>query len=293
MSLKADLFIDCRCDLGEGPFWHPDRAELFWFNINAGDLYRANPKGEVLDRWRFDEPVSAAALIDHDTLLVAAASGVMRFSILSGEREMIAPLEDDMPATRSNDSRVSPQGTWWVGTMSRSEDATSGKLYGFRDGVFSIIKSPVHIPNAICFAPDGTRAYFADTPSRKIMKVDLDPQTGMPAGDWSLFVDLAGQPGAPDGAVTDAEGFVWNAEYGGGRVVRYSPDGEVDNIVEVPCANVTCPVLGGPDLKTLYITTAAQGMTDDEKEAAPLAGGIFECEVDVPGVPEVRVRYDS
>ncbi len=287
---RAEIFIDCRCNLAEGPFWHPLRRELFWFDIMQGRLFRADATAKVLDRIAFDEPVSAAALIDYDTLVIAGASGLYRLDVPSGARQKLFDLETDKPGNRSNDARVAPDGSWWIGTMGTDEGQGAGALYRFAGGQFTQLLSGITVSNATCFAPDGKTAYFSDTPTRQIRKVALDPETGMPASDWEVFVDLTGQPGAPDGAVTDSEGFVWNAEYGGGRVVRYAPDGKVDRVIEVPSPNATCPAFGGEDLKTLYITTAAQGLSDDQRASHPDAGGIFSIEVDVPGVAETVLR---
>lgn len=290
MSDKAELFIDCKCFLGEGPFWHPERKELFWFDINVGHLYRANSAGEILGRIEFGEPASAAALIDRNEILVATATGILKLDIESAAKKKIADLEADNPHTRSNDARVSPSGDWWIGTMRNGSSDEHGALYRYREGQFTKLIDPVDIPNATCFSPDGSIAYFADTMTRKILKVALDKDTGLPAGDWEVFVDNTGATGAPDGAVVDSEGYLWNAEFNGGRVVRYSPDGEVDRVIELPCPRVTCPAFGGDDLKTLYITTAREGASPEELEKYPLAGSMFSIEVDVAGLPETPVR---
>ncbi len=290
MTDYAELFIDCRCQLGEGPLWHRNRSELFWFDIDAGTLFRANGKGEILARVSFGEPVAAAAVIDDQTLLVASATALLTFDIGTGRFAPHLPLEADNPATRSNDSRVCPQGAWWIGTMGRNSEEGAGTVYHYRNGVLSVIRSGISIPNATCFSPDGHIAYFADSPSRRIEKVALDPETGLPQGDWQVFVDLSGQSAVPDGAVVDCDGFVWNAEYGSGRVVRYTPDGTIDRIVEVPSPNVTCPSFGGDDLRTLYITTAAQSMDENALTLYPYAGGVFAYALDVPGLPETPVR---
>lgn len=290
MTDTAEIFVDCKCDLAEGPFWHPKRNELFWFDINKGRLFHADAKANVLDRIAFDEPVSAAALIDYDTLMIATASGLQRLDIASGAREPVIALEADNPDTRTNDSRVAPDGSWWIGTMGTTEVANAGTLYRYFEGEFTTLLPRQSIPNATCFSPDGRIAYFADSPTRQIRKVALNAETGLPDGPWEVFVDLTGQSAVPDGAVTDTEGFVWNAEYGGSRVVRYAPDGTVDRVVELPCPNITCPAFGGEDLKTLFITTAAQGMSEQQLAEYPLSGGIFRFDVDAPGLAETKLK---
>jgi sugar lactone lactonase YvrE len=154
-----------------------------------------------------------------------------------------------------------------------------------RSGQVTKLLPDIHIPNATCFAPDGKTAYFTDGVTGVIRKVAIDRDTGLPVGAWEDFVRVAG-PGGPDGAVVDSEGFLWNATWGGHRVVRYAPDGNIDREVHVPVSRVSCPAFGGSDLKTLYITTAREGATAEELEKEPLAGGVFAIRVDVPGLPE-------
>ncbi|MBU1175387.1 MAG: SMP-30/gluconolactonase/LRE family protein [Alphaproteobacteria bacterium] len=290
MAERAELLIDCRNSLGEGPLWHPDRGELFWFDINANTLFRAGPDGKIDATFDFGEPVAAAAVVDDKRLLVASATAILDFDIETGRFSPRLALEADNPATRSNDSRVSPQGAWWIGTMSRDESGTAGSLYHYFGGKLTTLRKGVGIPNSTCFSPDGRIAYFADSPTRRIEKIAIDPGTGVPIGDWEVFVDLTGQSAVPDGAVVDAEGCLWSAEYGSGLVVRYTPDGRRDRAVELPCPNVTCPCFGGADLKTLYLTTASQHMSAEELARHPHAGSVFAYPLDVPGQAETPVR---
>jgi sugar lactone lactonase YvrE len=290
MSDTAELFIDCRNSLGEGPLWHKGRGELFWFDINANRMFRAGPGGDIRAEIDFGEPVAAAAIVDDSHLLIAAATGILDFDIETGAFSERLPLEADNPVTRSNDSRVSPHGAWWIGTMGRNAEPGVGAVYHFLGGKLTLLRDKVGIPNATCFSPDGRIAYFTDSHTKRIEKVAIDPETGAPVGDWEHFVDLSSKGVSPDGAVCDAEGFVWNAEYGGGRVTRYSPDGRIDREVAVPCPNITCPCFGGDDLKTLYITTAAEGMTPEASAQYPHAGSLFAFALDVPGQAETPVR---
>jgi sugar lactone lactonase YvrE len=175
--------------------------------------------------------------------------------------------------------------------MSLTDPGTtpSGALYQVRGSEVTRILDGLHIPNATCFAPDGRTAYFTDSATRVIRKVAIDRDSGLPVGPWEDFVRVAA-PVEPDGAVVDSEGFIWNAEWQGRRVTRYAPDGRVDRVVHVPVSRPTCPAFGGKDLKTLYITSARQGMTPAEIEAEPASGGVFAIEVDVPGLPENLFR---
>lgn len=290
MSPTASLFCDELCSLGEGAFWHPLRNELFWFDINAGVLFGADPAGTIHHRIEFVRPASAAALIDFHNLAIAAQGELLTLDI---DAKTMAPLHEFEPAnplTRSNDGRVSPSGVWWVSTMGKNAEHKAGTIYAFAEGQLAPVVTKVTIPNAICFSPDGKIAYYTDTPTRRILSAQIDPTTTKPLSDWQLFVELEDGPGAPDGAITDSQGNVWSAEYGGGRVVRYTPDGRLDLVVNVPARNVTCPTLGGADLKTLFVTTARQGLDESDIESAPYSGAVFAIDVDVPGRAEVPLR---
>jgi len=292
MNETAELFIDSRCELGEGPFWHPFVERLFWFDILNRTLFSAQADGTMVDRFIFEETVTAAGIIDADHLALAAVPGMIRLELSSDSREPLLPLEADSTATRANDGRVNKAGGLWIGTMGlRDPDrVAAGALYQVRDGQVTQLLDDVLIPNSTCFSPDGRRAYFADTPSGVIRTVELDPETGLPRGEWSEFVGQGEHAGAPDGAVVDAEGFVWSARWGGSSVIRFAPDGRVDRIVELPASHVTCPAFGGADLRTLYITTAREGLSETQLAEQPLAGGVFSIAVDVPGQPETLIR---
>ncbi|MEO6012992.1 MAG: SMP-30/gluconolactonase/LRE family protein [Devosia sp.] len=291
MNDTAELFIDSRCELGEGPFWHPLQERLFWFDILNKTLFSATAGGIMVDRFTFDATVTAAGVIDADHLAIASSAGIFKLQISTDTRELISALEPDSTAVRTNDGRVNPAGGLWIGTMGLNNPSkvAAGALYQVRAGQVTKLRSDVYIPNANCFSPDGRTAYFADTPTGVIQQVSIDPETGLPNGEWREFVRVDG-PGQPDGAVVDSEGFIWNAQWNGSRVVRYSPSGKVDRIVKLPVSKTTCPAFGGKDLKTLYITSAREGMSPDELAAEPNAGSVFAIEVDVPGLPENLFR---
>jgi sugar lactone lactonase YvrE len=142
---------------------------------------------------------------------------------------------------------------------------------------------------APCFSPDGRIAYFADSPTRTIRRAPIDPGGGLPTGPWSDFA-VCPAPHQPDGAVVDAKGFLWSAQWDGAAVVRHAPDGSVDRVVQLPVSRPTCPVFGGDDLSTLYVTSSRDQLTGEQLLREPLAGGTFCMRVDVPGAPETLVR---
>lgn len=291
MSQTAKLILDSQCALGEGPLWHPGRQQLFFFDINEQTLFAVTAQGEVVDSWLFNEYVAAAAILDDATLVLATDTGLKQFDLATGGMNRINEVEADQPLTRTNDSRVHPSGAFWFSTMINSEDeADIGSLYHYRAGQLTTLKSGIKISNATCFSPDGTIAYWTDTPTKKIMQVATDPATGLPVGEWTLFADVSDGRGFPDGAVVDSEGYLWNAKWGGSCVVRHAPDGSIDRIVEVPVSQVTCPAFGGPDLKTLFITTAAKNLSPEQLAAEKVAGGLFAIDLDVAGQAEPPIQ---
>ncbi|SOH94246.1 Sugar lactone lactonase YvrE [Monaibacterium marinum] len=273
----AELFDPRLCQLGEGPLWHPARDELFWFDILSNRLY--TPSRE----WSFDRAHSAAGWIDADTMLIASDTALWSFDIESGTRTHVAPLEAENPLTRSNDGRADMQGGFWIGTMGWNAEQGAGAIYRYYRGELRQLFGGITISNSICFSPDGTRAYFADTAADTIWTCALDAQ-GWPIGERQVFVGDV--PGC-DGAICDGDGYIWSARWGIGQVVRHAPHGGVDHIEHVPAPQVTCPALT-PD-GVLYATTAYDGLDLAALEAAPLSGAVFRICEGVPARVEPRV----
>lgn len=265
----SQLFDTRACTLGEGPLWHPERQQLFWFDIMGNRLLSRD--GDRPLHWQFDENVSAAGWIDRDRLLIASETGLWRFDLATGARTLVVALEADNPVTRSNDGRADPFGGFWIGTMGKHAEPGAGAIYRYYKGELRRLFAPITVSNAICFAPDGHTAYFADTPTRKILRVRLDAQ-GWPAQPPETFVDLTAEGLNPDGAVCDTEGGVWNAQWGAARVARYRPDGSFDRAIPMDGLHSSCPAFGGPDLATLYVTSARVGLTDpDDRQGCVFA----------------------
>lgn len=274
------VYSDAICALGEGPLWHPERKQLFWFDILGKRMFSKGPSGG--GGWQFDDHFSAAGWVDRTSLLMASATALWRFDITTAAHEHVVDLEADNPVTRSNDGRADPQGGFWIGTMGMQGEAYAGAIYRYYRGELRQLFDRITISNSICFAPDGRLAYFTDTHSRRIQKVALDAE-GWPLGDPEVFLDLRTEELNPDGSVVDAAGNLWNAQWGAGRVACYSPDGEFLRAVAVPATQTTCPAFGGADLSTLFVTSAADGVQEDA------AGMLFSSEIDAKGQREHRV----
>ncbi|WP_271948752.1 SMP-30/gluconolactonase/LRE family protein [Ruegeria faecimaris] len=281
------VFDDRPCDLGEGPLWHPERAQLFWFDITGNRLM--TQKDGQQQSWNFPENVSAAGWVDQDTLLKASETGLWRFDLKTGERALVTHLEADNTVTRSNDGRADPWGGFWIGTMGKNAEPGAGSIYRFWRGEVRQLVPDVTISNAICFAPDRSCAYFTDTVTRQVMRWSLNPETGWPEGQSTVFLDLTKDQLNPDGAVVDTSGNIWIAQWGANRVAAYAPDGQFLKSVGFDAAHASCPAFGGPDLTTLFCTTARQGLDAAQIEIQPTNGMTFAAPDAGKGQAEHRV----
>ncbi|MDJ1006402.1 MAG: SMP-30/gluconolactonase/LRE family protein [Paracoccaceae bacterium] len=285
--MTAAIYDPTRCELGEGPLWHPLRGQLFWFDIIGKRLLTR--QGDATRHWQFDEHVSAAGWVDETALLIASETRLFRFDLETGHEDDVAELEADVSATRSNDGRADPWGGFWIGTMGKAAEPDLGAIYRYYRGELRQLQAPITIPNAICFSPDRTTAYFTDSPTRIVRHQPLDPQTGWPAGDAEPWLNLRAPDLVPDGAVTDVEGNLWIAHWGAGRVSAYGPDARLLRSVEVPGLHATCPAFGGSDLTTLYCTSAMEGIAAPIREEVPENGMTFAARGVAKGRAEPKV----
>ncbi|MCP8686374.1 SMP-30/gluconolactonase/LRE family protein [Marinobacterium sedimentorum] len=274
------------CGLGEGLLWHPLRGQLFWFDITGRTLYCRD--GIELQQWHFDECVSAAGWVDRDTLLIASETALLRFDLVSGARTPLVALDADNGLTRSNDGRADPFGGFWIGTMGKQGERGAGAIYRYYRGELRLLVDNVSITNAICFAPDKSCAYYADTAEQIVWRQPLEPLHGWPVGERQLLLDLRGEDLNPDGAVCDAAGNLWIAQWGAARVAQYSPAGEFLQAVAAPTQHVTCPAFAGPGLNRLYVTSATQGLSAAQIVAEP-AGQTLFIDTDTRGLAEYPV----
>ncbi|MEM7463544.1 MAG: SMP-30/gluconolactonase/LRE family protein [Pseudomonadota bacterium] len=266
-----------RCDLGEGPTYDPHTNTAWWFNILAGKLHE----------YRFDTSVSVVhelpcmgsviARIDGERQLIATEDGFYVRQISNGQLKRIAELEADNRNTRSNDGRVHPSGRLWIGTMGKAAEDKAGSIYWFDGAEIRSLYREITIPNSICFSPDGQTGYFTDTKINTVWRVALNPLDGMPRGEPEPFLKGSDLPtgGGFDGSVTDADGNLWNACWGGSAVNCFSPDGTLLKSIEVPAAQPSCPVFVGENLDTMLVTTAFEGYSDAQLAADPEAGFTF------------------
>ncbi|KJV08681.1 hypothetical protein VZ95_16180 [Elstera litoralis] len=279
---SVELAVRQSCKTGESPVWDAPRACLWWVDINGPSLFQLTPATGAVAHWDFDEALGCVALYADGTLLLALRSGLVRFDPATGGQTPIAPAPYDPKAYRFNDGKTDPQGRFWVGTMHEPRTERSAQLYCLTETGLEARAGDVMVSNGLAWSPDGTRMYHSDTRAQAIYTYPMDPATGQ-IGPRSLFAMLPPEGGRPDGAAMDAEGCYWSAQFDGGRVLRFSPDGAILEEIRLPVSRCTMVAFGGADRQTLYITSATDGLTPKKLAEEPLAGSLFQVRVSVTG----------
>ena len=283
---SVDVVVPGTNTLGECPLWDDETGALFWVDGRKPALYAWSP-GTKPREWNLPEIIGSFAFRARGGLLLALQTGLFTFDLDTGELSLFARPESGRPDNRFNDGRCDRQGRFWTGTMSTVSREPHGSLYRVSgDGRSASVLEGLVVPNSIAWSPDGATMYFADTYRYSIWAFDFDTQHGL-LSNQRLF-SRTRAPARPDGSAVDAEGCVWNCEYAGGRVVRYTPAGTIDCTITVPADNPTCCAFGDSDFRTLYITSARQRLTPDELARQPDAGSVFAVRTQVSGLPEVR-----
>jgi sugar lactone lactonase YvrE len=250
---------------GECPFWDAGSGMLWWVDIQGQRLLGCSPGSGDTVEYPFDPS--------------------------DGLGERIVAVESDVTTTRINEGKPDPAGRLWFGTMDKSgSGAPVGSLYRLDlDGRLDRIRTEIRIPNAIDFSTDGSRFFFCDTRSRTIEVAAYDPASGL-AGPARPFVQFP-ETGAPDGSCIDAEGGLWVALIEAGRIERFRPDGMLDLVVELPVSRPTMPTLGGPDGRTLFVTSQRRVLSAQELARQPLAGDLLAIRVPYSARPPFLAAF--
>ena len=276
--------------LGESPTWWPEQGALYWTDIPGHTLHRWQPQGERHAQWSFDAELGSFAPLPGGQLLLALRSGLERFDPATGRRERLAAAPYDARSQRFNDGKADPQGRFWVGTLCEPREPALAALYRWAGGKLERMAEGISTSNGLAWSPDGRTLYWSDTYQHRIYALDFDGSDGSLSrqrvfAQFPKKGEQARYGGRPDGAAVDAEGCYWVAMFEGQRLLRLSPAGEVVAEVPLPVRCPTMPCFGGPDLKTLFITTAREKRPAEELAAQPLAGCVLRMRVDVPGLP--------
>ncbi|SOC35029.1 sugar lactone lactonase YvrE [Rhizobium subbaraonis] len=276
-------------ELGEGPSYDPATDTAWWFDIKGRKLHELH-LGSATKRVH-DLPFmgSVFAVIDPDRQLIVSDEGLFVRDVASGRLQLLCVLEDN-PANRSNDGRIHQSGSLWIGTMGRSAEKGAGAIYHVAGTTVTRLFANVSIPNGICFSPDGATAYFADSDVNHLMRVAVDPATGLPTGEPVILCDETNAPGGIDGSVCDADGLIWNARWGAGAVEVYRADGRKVARYAVPMTQPSCPAFIGARAERLLVTSAHQDLDDAARAADPHAGRTLDLGITVRGRFEPAFR---
>ena len=282
--------------LGESPLWHIGEQCLYYVDIVERQVLRLNPANGDLRHWQLDSEPGCIAIAMGGGLAVAQRNGLFWLDPDSGELRQISAAPYDAAGQRFNDGKPDGQGRFWIGTIDDARRPAAG-LYRYADGRFELMADGIVTSNGLAFSPDQLKLYWSDTKAHQIYRFDFDPQTGS-LGPRQVFAEfpsrqpeqpLADYGGRPDGATVDVEGCYWVAMFEGQRLLRLSPQGQVLREVKLPVRCPTMPCFGGPDLRTLYVTTARENRSAAELSEQPLAGCVLRLRVEIPGLPANKV----
>ncbi len=292
MKYKIEAVHDQPMLLGECPTWHAIESALYWVDIDGLTVNRLHPASGKYTTWKMGYEPSAIAPDINNQLIVSLRNGLVRLKTTDGTITELTPAPYDPNITRFNDGRVDPAGRFWVGTLYEPRDKPAAEMYVFEhDRLRRAWSGGMTNSNGLAWSPDGRTMYHVDTTTHRIDSYDFDPATGTPSNHRTIriFASDKNAPdygGRPDGAAMDSEGGYWVAMYEGACVLRLSPNGDILQKIELPALCPTAVAFGGPDLKTLYVTSASKGRSDQEKAKYPLTGMVMGVRVDVPGHPQ-------
>ncbi len=284
--------VDVENELGEGVVWNADTASVWWTDIESSKLYEYHPESAGLKSWDTPHRVGCFGFIENeDRLIVAFDCGIAFYDLATGEIEWIFGPSVLADGLRFNDGKVDPFGHFWAGTMIENPEVAkiSGSLY--RISSHSTLNEHVRnitTSNGLCWSPDGSIMYHADSPRRTIWRYRYDPMHGA-LNDKQIFVETdVGM--FPDGSTVDNGGGVWNAQWGGSKVVRYRENGEISLVLEVPVDLPSCVTFGGDNLDLLFVTSARVSLSSEHLAKRPKSGSLLVYKTNFKGLPASRLR---
>jgi sugar lactone lactonase YvrE len=279
--------------LGESPLWDPDHAVLYWIDIPGKAVHRLDPARDVHTSWPVPSEPGTIALHENGGLIVPLRNGIAHLDTETGALRDLLPAPYDPKVLRFNDGRCDSAGRLWVGSIYEPKGQPKATLYCLEHGQLRDVRHPVTTSNGVAFSIDGKTLYQSDTPTHRIMAYDYDVSSGK-VGESRIFHQFPTDRtapdygGRPDGASVDSEDAYWCAMFEGGRVLRLSSSGKILTEIRLPARCPTMVSFGGPDLRTLYITTASENRPEAELKKYPLSGHVFAVRVDVPGRKEFK-----
>lgn len=295
---KVERVLESRAALGEGAMWSARDTALYWVDITRCELHRLDPSSGADRRWIMPSQIGCCAPMDDGCVLVALESGFHAFDPVSGDLAFAGRPDEMPPGSRFNDGTVDPAGRFLAGTLPKAGPGAvpQGSLYVLEGAApIRCLERDLMIQNGLAFGPDGHTLYLSDSGAavRSVWRYDYDPDTGR-CSHRRLHFDMHGTPGRPDGAAVDVDGGYWIAAVDGWALVRLTPAGRVDRVIDLPVQKPSKPAFGGPDRRTLFVTSISQGLNRADPRHRE-AGNLFAVEAGAQGVPvgpasHVRVR---
>lgn len=275
--------LEPRARLGEGPVWDDRTRSLYFVDALNQRVHQYFPERNSSRPFEVGDLVSSLAFTRGDKLLVAVKKGLAMLDTVSGELTPLLEIETDRPANKLNDGKCDARGRFWLGSFSKEQGEAS--LYRFDpDGTLHVMQTGLTGANGLGWSPDGRTFYLTDSGEKLIYAYDFDEDAGA-IEHRRVLIDLSDGDGIPDGLCVDREGCLWSAQFGGGCVIRFDADGRELERIEFPAPQTTSCAFGGAGLRTLYVTSAAAGLSEDELEEFLNSGDLFRIELDVEGLP--------
>jgi len=287
--MDVTCVLEAENQLGECPVWAADEQALYWVDTDAPALHRLDIADGAVSTWPMPQRIGSFGLRQRGGAVVALRNGFHLLDFATGELSFLAGPDHAEPGTRFNDGKVSPEGRFWAGTM--DDELLSrpiGALYRLDpDGSVHRVVEGLIVSNGLAWSGDGRTMFHSDSKGQVIWAYDYDPELGA-ISNRRVVARPTEEIGRPDGAAADVEGYYWSAGISAGALNRWSPDGKLDKSIPMPCSNPTMPCFGGPDMKTIFVTSLRHGVPADVLAAKPLSGGVFAVQADVAGVPVSR-----
>ena len=289
--MRIEVLLDVKTTLGEGPLWDAEQERLYWIDSFDGRVFRATADGRELRAWDVPGKIGSMALRrDGAGAIVSLQRGFHALDFRTGDVDLIHDPEPDQPNNRLNDGKVDGRGRFVAGSMDTMEEGPNGALYSLStDLKVTKLDQGIICSNGPCWSPDGRTFYFNDTWSGEIWAYDYDLDTGGVSNRRAFAqVDTSGG-GAADGSTVDAEGCLWNALVYDGKLVRYTPDGQVERVIDMPVRKVTSVMFGGPNLDVLFVTSMAKPPLPRFPGDGVQRGSLFAIrDLGIRGLPEPR-----
>jgi sugar lactone lactonase YvrE len=280
---SPEIALEPRARLGEGPVWDHRTRSLYFVDALNQRVHQYFPERGNSRPFEIGDLVSSLAFTRGDKLLLAVKNGLVMLDTTTGGLTPLLELETDKPANKLNDGKCDARGRFWLGSFSKEQGEAS--LYRFDpDGTLHVMQTGLTGANGLGWSPDGRTFYLTDSGEKLIYAYDFDEDAGS-IDHRRVLIDLSEADPIPDGLCVDTEGCLWSAQFGGGCVIRFDAEGRELERIELPAPQTTSCAFGGNELRTLYVTSAAAGLSEDELEEFLNSGDLFQIEMEVEGLP--------